>query len=1156
MVDRAPAAKGTLCGTGTRSPGRAPCCMKSVNFEFIRGRRPHLADLGGFAEQYLAPDPQSCLVKLRLFAENFVNDVYSKLGLTQGYESNLSDLLNGQPFASSVPGEVLSKLHVLRRQGNKAAHGDRVTGEMAERALREAFDLSRWIHVAIDRKPREELPAYQRPAPGGAVGSKAADLKRQKKEILQKLAAREAEMERLLEQLEEERRNAAEARKTTEELQAILAAGSAAAKELSFNEAETRKYLVDTMLADAGWDLTNLEEVRQEVPIQDQPTDSGEGFADYVLYDDDGKPLAVVEAKRTRVEPSKGRAQARIYADGLEKEHGQRPVLFYTNGFEIWIWNDADGEVDRRIWGFYSKDSLQFIHRRREQATPVTGIEIDQSIVDRPYQIEMIKRVTERFADAHRKALVVQATGTGKTRVAIGLVDRLMRANRIKRVLFLCDRRELRKQAQSAFTTHLPNASRITVTGTTHRVRDKQIYFATYPAMKKVHETYDPGFFDLIIADESHRSIYNRYRDLFQWFDALQVGLTATPVGFIDRNTYELFHCEDRDPTAYYPLEEAIQENYLVPFRVESVQTAFQRSGMKWQDLSEEQRRQLELQIADAEDFDFRSEDLDRLVFNKDTNRQVLRNLMDKGIRDPDGQGPGKTIIFARSHRHAVLLKQLFSEMYPQLGGGYCTVIDNYDPRAEQLIDDFKGQGTHNDIRIAISVDMLDTGIDVPEVVNLVFAKPVKSYVKFWQMIGRGTRLCRDLFGPGQDKTEFRIFDHWGNFDHFGETYREPDSQPTRSLLQQLLEARIELAASALKAPAVPVFDAVIDLIAADLQALADANTIKVREAWKTLEPLRDTSTLKQFDATSVAALKQQIAPLMRERDIRGQVPAYQLDLLIAELQRAVLTGSAAVQDLRGDLLNSLAGLQMNLAQVKEKTDTIARVRDKGDTFWRSADFFALEKARLELRGIMQYREHAPDLDVSVVVDVKEDASLIDRRSVDVSLRDQSQIGYRKRVYEALESLRETDPTLSKIRRGEPLDEGELAKLASLVLTQNPDVDLGRLELLYPDTAGHLDHAIRRVVGLDMEAVEERLAAFRARFPSLTATQDKFLKLVARVIAEGGGFDEDRLYEAPFTQLDTDGLDGVFPEEDQADKLLSTLEPFRWLSTTGEENRH
>jgi len=417
----------------------------------------------------------------------------------------------------------------------------------------------------------------------------------------------------------------------------------------------------------------------------------------------------------------------------------------------------------------------------------------------------------------------------------------------------------------------------------TAKDRDKRIYLATYPAMNKIYQTFDVGFFDLVIADESHRSIYNRYRDMFRYFDCLQVGLTATPVDFISRNTFKMFDCDDQTPTAYYPLDQAVEEGFLVPYEVYTHTTQFLRKGIKYKDLTAEQKRQLEEDGEDPEDFDYENHQVDKQIFNRDTNRAIIRNLMENGIRDDTGQYPGKTIIFARNHNHAVLLAEVFNELFPQYGGKFCRVIDNYDPRAEQLIDDFKS-APDKDPRIAVSVDMLDTGIDVPEIVNLVFAKPIRSMVKFEQMIGRGTRLCPDLFGNGKHKTHFRIFDHWGNFEFFDKQYKKAEPSISKSLMQQLFEARLNLARTALDQSQPAAFDLVIPLIKEDLERLSE-ETISVREKWREKRNVSKQEILRRFDPATELTLRKQIAPLMQWADIRGQTAEYRFDLLMVGLQ-------------------------------------------------------------------------------------------------------------------------------------------------------------------------------------------------------------------------------------------------------------------------------
>lgn len=1118
---------------------------ESLNFEFLRKHRRELADLGGFAETYVFSDPSSSLVKLRQLAESVVQKIYSDLKLQRPYAANLNDLLNEDAFRHAVPPVVLSKIHSIRILGNKAAHGDHCSDRDALSALQQAFDLGRWLYVTFYKGKPAECGNFKQPP----SVSKIEQTEAQKKQLEAKGVAQEAEIQSLLAALEAERNKISAQAQDINELQTVLDAGNRAAASLHFDEASTRKQLLDALLIEAGWSVDpngkSNDSVAQELEVDKQPTTTGKGYVDYVLWGDDGKPLAVVEAKKTAVSPQRGQTQAKLYADSLEAKYDQRPVIFYSNGFETYIWNDALSEPPRRIYGFYSKESLQYLLFKRSERQPLETIAPDPRIAGRLYQIEAIKRVCERFSGNHRRSLIVQATGTGKTRVAISLCDTLVRAKWAKRILFLCDRRELRKQALNTFKEFLPGEPRTVVNSETHKDRSKRIYLATYPAMMKCMQSFDVGFFDLIIADESHRSIYNRYRDLFYYFDALQVGLTATPVQFISRNTYKMFGCEDKDPTSYFSFEQAISHKppYLVPFEVVTHTTAFLRKGIKYSEMTEQQRRELEDQLEDASTVEFDENDVDRQIFNKDTNRAIIRNLMENGIRDGSGNRLGKSIVFARNHEHALLLQQMFDEMYPQYGGHFCQVIDNYDPRAEHLIDDFKGIGSNANLTIAISVDMLDTGIDIPAVVNLVFAKPVKSYVKFWQMIGRGTRLCENLFGPGKHKQAFRIFDHWNNFEYFDEHYKPVEPPKHKSVLQRVFEAKITLAEVALGKGSLEAFDLGIKQMAEDMAALPET-TVSIKEKWREIKSIQQGNTLKSFAAATCNALKNDIAPLMQWRDSHGYDEAYGFDLLVTLLQVELLRGSASFSDLKDKVMDAVSELPININQVREKIELINRV--KSSAFWITPTTASLENMRSELRGIMRYRQ-ARTGDASLptpIIDVKEDVSQIQSRPYQPKLEGLQLVAYRKRAEEVLQELFNTVPVLQKIRRAEAVSEKDIDSLCSLVMMQKPDVDLRKLAKFYPEMSGNVVVLVRSIIGLEPDAVGARFEQFVQKHASLTAKQTQFLQQLKNHISQNGGIELDDLYEAPFTHIDSDGLDGVFPNEWLAHDLIKIITTF------------
>jgi type I restriction enzyme R subunit len=1127
--------------------------MQSINFEFLKPKWPELAGLGGFAESYAHSDPIGAISKLRAFCEQTAKTVHHELRLQRLFRPNLIDLLDDAAFQSAVPRVVVSKMHALRIEGNHAVHGNRGDTTTAMRLLKEAYDLGRWLFITFAGGKAEACPTFTQPSEGGA---QAVERRKEKRAILERIAAQEAQMQKLLDDLDAARARADQAVATASELETALTAGqqAAAAVEaddpLSFNEEQTRRFLIDLMLADAGWkvgpDLSSTQEVKKEVEVSGQPTDSGLGYADYILVDDNDKPLAVIEAKKTSKNAEIGRTQAKCYADGLEAEHGQRPVIFYTNGYDLWIWNDAAGEPPRKIYGYYSKDSLQHLHFQRKERKPASQVGPDKSknIISRMYQFEAVRRVVENFAQKKRKALIVQATGTGKTRVAIALCDTLIQARWAKRILFLCDRRELRKQAHNAFKDFLPSEPRIYVSANTASDRNQRIYLATYPAMMKVFETFDTGFFDLIIADESHRSLYNRYRQIFEYFDCYQVGLTATPINFVAKSTFDMFQCGVKDPTFNYSYEEAINSRpaYLVPFQVDTHTTPFLRAGIKYSQMSVEQRQQLEEEESLPQAVEFEQAEVDRRIFNKDTNRLIIRNLMEHGIRVADDSRIGKTIVFARNHDHAVLLQNLFDEMYPQYGGNFCRVIDTYDPRAEELIDDFKGTGSNPDLTIAVSVDMLDTGIDVPPLVNLVFAKPIYSYVKFWQMIGRGTRLCPDLFGPGKDKTHFQIFDHWGNFDRFEQGYESAAPSQAKSLMQSVFEVRLNLTRTALDKQNADAFDLALDLIGKDIASLPE-KTIPVREKWKLVTSVRNPETIKRFDAATKATLEQEIAPLMQWVNISGHEAAHKFDRLIAQMQVALIKGSNRFDDLKDDLLNQISCLPINLSQVKVKLPIIEKA--KSAEFWDNLTVRDLEKLRLELRGIMQFQPRTgPNPTPPKVIDIPEDAALVERKRHKVKLAGLDMVAYRNRVHHVLQDIIAENPTLQKIKAGQPVEPHELEALCSLVLTLDASLDLHDLVDYYPESAGHLDQAIRSIIGMDALTVNDRFTAFVKEHPNLASHQIQFLSLLQNHIARYGSIEVDRLYEPPFTHLHTDSLDGLF-DEPLANELLNIIGSFK-----------
>nr|WP_239032960.1 DEAD/DEAH box helicase family protein [Pseudoalteromonas luteoviolacea] len=1125
-----------------------------MNFEHIRERWPQEHQLLAYAEQYVITDPQSALVKMRCFAEKVVGYLYQELKLPIYANANIFDKLTADVFTSTVPNLITEKLHAIRKSGNQAAHEGKVSQQQAIWILKESYFVACYLFMAYANGKQSECPQFTEPTQSKPDEQKATEFAQKNYQLKKQLAENEKRLKLALKELEVSQEaqmqaqiEAAKLKQAIDDdkLRAVQARNKQITSSFDFNEAETRARIIDMDLRAAGWnvslDKSSTDEVGKEIKVDGQPTETSIGYIDYVLWDNDGKPLAVIEAKAARENIEKGRQQAILYADSLEKKHGQRPVVFYSNGYDIKILDDKQGYQPRRLYGYYSKDSLQYLIKQRNLKKDLTATPIDLKVAGRDYQIESITRVCERFKQKHRKALVVQATGTGKTRVSIALAKRLLDAGWAKRVLFLCDRKELRKQAANAFNEHTNEPTYVVGKSKKTLANSARVFIATYPGMMRIFQQYDVGYFDLIVADESHRSIYNIYGDIFKYFDALEVGLTATPVEMVSRSTCELFGCDFKKPTANYPLERAIEEENLVPYKIVSFTTKFLRDGIKADKLTDEQIAQLEEQGVDPNELDFDAKQIDEAVRNKGTNRVILRNLMEKGLRDIDGQLPGKSIVFARNIAHAELLATLFGEMYPQFGSNFCRVIHSKYERADELIDNFKST-EDGSVRIAVSVDMLDTGIDVPEVVNLVFAKPIKSKVKFWQMIGRGTRLCNDLYGPGMDKSHFLIFDHWENFAYFDEDPEEVDPSQAKSLSQKLFEARLNLAEQALNKADVASFEAVIALIHQDITAL-DMNTIAVRDSWQAVETCKNLPALNQFPPSIKQLLWSDVAPLMQWRNIMGQSEAYRFDTEMAILQTLLYRDKGDIDLVKSPMLKKVGSLQMHLNEVRVKASDIAIIQ--AEPYWQDLTFAALEQSRVALRGIIHLRDKESTVPEPVqVLDIKEEEVeyQIEERAANIVSIDY-QI-YKKEVEQTLAPLFGSDDILQKIRTGEKVSEADLAQLNSLVHTQNPNVDLNTLKEFYPESTASLDTILRTIVGMDKAAIEASFTSFiQQTHTHMNSKQQRFINMLKNHLIRHGSINIEQLYEAPFTSVHDMGLDGVFSEQ-QADVIAQFTEQF------------
>ena len=856
--------------------------MRESQFSFLEAEFEPEFKSATRAEGYVLSDPGAAVIYARKCLESAVKWAYQHdRALPEPYDDTLGARLNEAAFKALEGGRVFNVARKIQLAGNRAVHESKAPSKLeAVEIVSALFQFCFWLALTYGRSAKPDPALRFNPHKLLDPGKAQQASLRERQELEERLERETAELASAQLRLAESTRTADELSAELAKLRAEVAAAKQQAAETvppeayDWSEAETRKYKIDALLAEAGWtDLTEGHDTEYEV--SGMPSESGIGYVDYVLWGPDGRPLAVVEAKKALVDPKVGEQQAKLYADCLEAETGQRPLIYVSNGYEHWLWDDTQ-YPSRPVQGFCTSDELALLIQRRTSRKALASLGVGEQIVDRHYQERAIRAIAENFDnDKQRKALLVMATGAGKTRTVIALVDLLMRAGWVKRVLFLADRTALVNQAVNAFKTHLPDSAPVNLV--TEGNEDGRVYVSTYQTMVgKIDEyradgtrRFGVGHFDLVVIDEAHRSVYRKYRGIFDYFDSLLVGLTATPKDEVDKNTYDLFDLETGVPTDAYSLDDAIKDGYLVPPRGVSVSLKFVREGIKYDDLSEDEKD-------DWDELDWGEDDegnpldppeevdaaeLNKWLFNKDTVDQALEYLMTDGIKVAGGDRLGKTIIFAKNQLHADFIKERFDANYPSLdAGNFARVITHQVKYGQSLIDDFsnKAKAPH----IAISVDMMDTGIDVPEVVNLVYFKLVRSKTKFWQMLGRGTRLCADLFGPGDDKTEFKVFDFCQNLEYFSQELVPADKVGVKSLGEMLFSTRLELLQALGSIEALGDERAEVAATLHETVASMNPNNFLVRPH---LELVERFSSLAAWDAVSLedlAALNDRVAKL------------------------------------------------------------------------------------------------------------------------------------------------------------------------------------------------------------------------------------------------------------------------------------------------------
>lgn len=1098
--------------------------MLASNFSFLSGEWSIFFDNAQKAESFALADPTTSAMYARRSLEQWLRWLYAhetSLNVPDKETPGLGDFLF-EPTFKAWAGPLWPGLNLIRKVGNVAAHAGAVSVEQATAGVKSVFGLALFVARTYGRAAFGQNPPEHR--------------------TFDEVLLSKTPMSVLVQSVNASVEPAGKSQKALDGTVAQIQPGDASQKKdtnppvyktAPLSEADTRRLYIDVQLQEAGWnpDAPNVREFILK--------NTGDR-ADYVLWGADGKPLAVVEAKRTTRDAREGQQQARLYADALEQIYGQRPVLFYTNGYDIWLWDDLR-YPPRPVLGFYTADELTRLIQRRN-APALSGQLINVGIAGRPYQQLAIRRVFEDLDAQKRRALLVMATGTGKTRVSAAIVDALSKAGWAKRILFLADRNALLTQAKRDYGKYLANTTTVDLTKEPD-TGAARVVFSTYATMlnridsawKNGYRLYGPGHFDMVIIDEAHRSVYDKYGLLFSYFNTLLLGLTATPKADTDRDTYQLFERPQHDPTAAYELDEAIAAGWLVPPRAYPLPLKFPQLGVRYADLSDEEKEEYERKFYDPETGNVPEQiepsALNEWLFNASTIDLVLEHLMQQGIRIEGGDKLGKTIIFARNHKHALYIEDRFNALYPQYRGGFLEIIDKYAKDPEEQIDRFKVPEQYP--QIAVSVDMLDTGIDVPEIVNLVFFKPVYSAAKFWQMIGRGTRLCENLFGLGDHKREFYIFDVCGNFEFFNQKPEGVKTTRSASLSERLFNLRCELAYLLPRRGTTEEQDLLPVLLNSLYNQVSALNPeqMAVRQVRPHVERFGQRGNWNFLETDELALLRQHLAPLVAESE--GDESAKRFDLLTTNLQVAVLQKHpsqakhiAAVQELARQLTK-----QGHLPAVAPQLPLIRAVQQ--DIFWASADITAIETVRQDLRGLIGFIDAVSRQ--TVFTNFQDELT----GPVDV-LETIGRYGNLENHHERVATLvrqHADDLVIRKLRRNVPITVAELNRLNDILFAESGLKTREAFEKAVGENP--LGVFVRQILGVEANAAQEAFAEFLNNGP-LSAGQMQFIQTIISRFVKHGIVDRAMLFEPPFTTLHDQGVVGVFPTD--AGRIFSILE--------------
>lgn len=1095
-----------------------------INFSFLEEKREYDLFAGACidAERILESSPVMSAVASRKALELCVKWVYSIDSALNPieYREGLQSLLHNNGFPSLMDYTLWKRLQYIVKNGNESVHTSKsLDKDDAILSLNILFDFVQWIDYCYGRDYIERS-FDETKIPDATKDAEA--IQEQYKQVIEDVQKnadkivdeKDKEIERLL-RMNEELRQQMKGQKSKNQKE----------REYTYDpnmpEWLTRKRYIDADLKANGYVFDQDAKrncIEVEYPVVGMPNETGTGYVDYVIWGDTGKIIAVLEAKRASESADKGRNQGKLYADCIQNMQGFRPVIFYTNGFETYLWDD-ENSAPRVVSGMFPQKDINAMIERRYIKKSVNSIQIDEEITNRWYQLRAVTKCCENYEKGIRKCLLVMATGTGKTRTAASVVDVMTRSQQMGRVLFLADRKELVKQAKNAFSSYIPNTTMCNLLLNKDE-RNANIVFSTYPTILNAIDTmknsdgsrfFSPGHFDLIVVDEAHRSIFNKYRAIFEYFDACLLGLTATPKKTVHQSTYEFFEMKNNMPTDVYEYDEAVNKDHvLVPFYLIETATQIPDDGITYEDLDEDEREAYEDEFYEDEGLPehIPPERINKYIFNIDTVDKMISDLMNNGIKHKNGNHVGKTIIFAQNKRHAKFIVERFDKLYPQYKGAFCKLVICDEPYAEKNLEDFKKPDEYP--FITVTVDMLETGIDVPEITNLLFAKKVYSRIKFDQMIGRGTRLCSSLFGEGEDKKEFYVFDYMRNFQFFDEHPKGKElgltiAPVTARFIRMVQIIRLLQDADYAEMDYQIIRDDMVDHVVGDVQAM-NPERIEVRLELRYVEQYKVRKEYECLDDVNKEEIIAHLAGLVVSSE-KDEV-AINFDVAMYGLMLSAMVGKN-VGKIKRHVVRNANILLSECATIPDVKAKIPELKElTSDNYWNAQDILKFEETRKSLRDIMKFippkkvKIHYTDFEDEVVF--REEGRKVDMASSDFD-------DYRAKVNEYVEAHK-SQPAINKLLHNEPIsvdDYKELERIFTEELGTAEDYQMN-----YQDTPFGL--LIRKIAKMDRDAAYAAFSTFIAE-ERPNAEQIHFIEQVVDYVVENGYINNVLdLMKAPF----------------------------------------